>query len=79
MFSFLFKRKPSLSFQVLRNLIVFIQGKMWEIFTDKHNRSCKTKSFLIHDIGIQVVANGENKQNDKISRLSTQLNIFTTY
>jgi hypothetical protein len=48
--SYLFERKRSFNFQVLRNLTVSIQGKMWEIFTDKHNRSCKTKSFLIHDV-----------------------------
>jgi hypothetical protein len=41
--SYLFERKRSFNFQVLRNLTVSIQGKMWEIFTDKHNRSCKTK------------------------------------
>ena len=40
--SYLFERKRSFNFQVLRNLTVSIQGKMWEIFTDKHNRSCKT-------------------------------------
>ena len=64
---------------------------MWKIFINKQNSSCKTKTFFIiffstnNSWCITIVNTNKTSRfhyylhNIKISRLSTQLNIFTRY